>query len=101
DGARAGEQAPRLPSDLLPRRGTFLNSAQPPTGVLCGPILAAGIRLLRLPRLKPGGSDRLALSCFRLRGQRFTGRGRSPRAVSGDPSTGRARPKPAPVAPCL
>jgi hypothetical protein len=44
---------------------------------------------LRLPRIHPGGSDRLPLNCFRLQDQRFTVRGRSPRAVSGGPSTGR------------
>jgi hypothetical protein len=38
---------------------------------------------LRLPRIHPGGSDRLPLNCFRLQDQRFTVRGRSPRAVSG------------------
>src|SRR5712691_6663625 len=46
---------------------------------------------LRLPRIHSGGSDRLPFSCFRLQDQRFTGRGRSPRAVSGGPSTGRTR----------
>ncbi len=44
---------------------------------------------LRLPRLKAGDSARLPLSCFRLRVQRFTVRGRSPRAVPSGPSTGR------------
>ncbi len=48
---------------------------------------------LRLPRMNAGGSDPLPLSCFRLRDPRFTvRRGLRPyRAVSGGPSTGRAR----------
>ncbi len=35
--------------------------------------------------------NRLPFSCFRLQDHRFTVRGRSPRAVSGGPSTGRTR----------
>src|SRR5260221_10999021 len=43
--------------------------------------------------MNAGGSDPLPLSCFRLQDQRFTVRGgvRPYRAVSGGPSTGRAR----------
>jgi hypothetical protein len=48
-------------------------------------------RRLRLPRIHPEGSDRLPFSCFRLQDHRFTVRGRSPRAVSGGPSTGRTQ----------
>jgi DNA processing protein len=50
------------------------------------------VQNLRLPRLKAGESDRLPLSCFRLRDHRFTVRGWCPfRAVSGGPSTGRTQ----------
>src|SRR5258707_11231040 len=53
------------------------------------------VSLLRLPRIHPGGSDRLPLTCFRLRDQRFpVQRGQVsgfPRAISGGSSTGRTR----------
>src|SRR5260221_14751449 len=53
--------------------------------------------------MNAGDSDPLPRSCFRLWDQRFTVQGglRLPRAVSSGPSTGRARPKPPPVAPLL
>jgi hypothetical protein len=38
-------------------------------------VIRSGHCPLRLPRLKPGGSDPLPLSCFRLRDRRFTVRG--------------------------
>ena len=50
-----------------------------------------GVAYLRLPRIHPGGSAPLPFRCFRLQEQRFTVRGRSPRAVSGGPSTGRTQ----------
>src|SRR5258708_27237394 len=46
-----------------------------------------GYAVLRLPRMNAGGSDRLPLSCFRLRGTIASQFG----AVSGGPSTGRTR----------
>src|SRR5258706_6614718 len=53
------------------------------------------VSLLRLPRIHPGGSDRLPLTCFRLRDQRFpVQRGQVSgfsRAISAGPSTGRTR----------
>src|SRR5260221_2516010 len=52
---------------------------------------------LRLPRLKAGDSDQLLLRSFRLRSANASQVG----AVSSGPSTGRVRPKPAPVAPTL
>jgi hypothetical protein len=39
------------------------------------------MRLLRLPHMHAGGSDRLPLRCFRLQDQRFTVRGRLRRPV--------------------
>src|SRR5260370_23114541 len=56
-----------------------------------------GGRDLRLPRLKAGDSDQLLLRSFRLRSANASQFG----AVSSGPSTGRVRPKPAPVAPTL
>src|SRR5260370_23501274 len=55
------------------------------------------IQRLRLPRLKAGDSDQLLLRSFRLRSANASHLG----AVSSGPSTGRVRPKPAPVAPTL
>jgi hypothetical protein len=76
-------------------RGFSLASA--PANRICA-VPHAGVRQhLRLPRIHPGGSDRLPFSCFRLRGPNAS----QFRAVSGSPSTGRATPTRTPVAPTL
>jgi hypothetical protein len=56
-------------------------------------VLEDGNGQLRLPRLKPGGSDQLPLNHFVFRVQALHRSGACvPRAVSGGPSTGRATP---------
>lgn len=49
DGARGSRQAITLPSDLLPGRGPFCGTAEPPAGVFCSPVAIVGIGLSRKP----------------------------------------------------
>src|SRR5258708_32671335 len=95
-----------LPALRLAARGGARDEEESREGALTRESTSPGTGLigrkyadtqLRLPRLKAGDSDQLLLRSFRLRRANAS----QFRAVSSGSSTGRVRPKPAPVAPTL